>query len=255
MVSYTYKRKMFNVGVMSFCNYSDYSNNKGDIINMHSLDINNCGKVNGLLLEQYTYENCLTDSEEDIYQKISKNYRYEIRRANKEQVEYVYSTSTDCDFLDEFENVYNSMFEKKRLHNRFNRGMIIGGLRTGNILLSKAESEVSSDIKVFHAYLYDSERAVLLYSASPLWSEEDKDKTAAIGRLNKALHWKDMCYFRNQGLEVYEWGGIENPDDKNGIAQFKASFGGELKKYCNYTIPTNIRGKIYVQVLKFLRKR
>lgn len=255
MVSYTFKRKMFVIGEMAFCTYSDYKKCKCDIVNMHSSDIENYALKSDLSLKQYTFENYLGDNEDEIQKKFNKNYRYEIRRANKEGIDYQDFTDVDESTLTDFENIYNSMFREKNLDNKFNRNMIISGIESGKVVITAAKSIGKDRCRVYHAYFYDSVKTVLIYSASSLWGEEEKSKVALIGRMNKALHWHDMCYFKKAGCDYYEWGGIENPEKLNGIAKFKAGFGGELKYYYNYTIPINLKGKIYIYAMKLKGKK
>ena len=63
-----------------------------------------------------------------------------------------------------------------------------------------------------------------------------------------------MLWFKENGYSRYEWGGISNPNEPNGIDRFKSEFGGDVVCYANYIIPCSLRGKIYVSLVKRRRK-
>ena len=84
---------------------------------------------------------------------------------------------------------------------------------------------------MFHSYIYDVHDARLLHSAS-CFREESADQNL-IGRANKKLQWEDMKYFKEQGVLRYDWGGISDFDNPNGIDEFKLKFGGDKITYYN----------------------
>lgn len=56
------------------------------------------------------------------------------------------------------------------------------------------------------------------------------------------------------GITQYDWGGIANPEEPNGIDQFKMGFGGEAASYYNVIIGVSLLGKITLSSMKAKEK-
>jgi len=205
-----------------------------------------------LLNNQYTLKTDLSQDKEEIKKHISKNFRYEIRRAIKENTKVkIYDGNEhiiDDQVLSDFEKTYNGMFKKKSMSNRFNMKYVKAALENKSMIISVSSNGNDNEGIVFHAYVVDKKNAILLYSTSKKWV--DKNMEVFIGYANKYLHWIDMCYFKDTGRENYEWGGISNKDKPNGIDKFKMSFGGEVIQLKNCIVANSIKGRIYIKLLK-----
>lgn len=255
MVDFTFKRSIFNIREMAFGSYEDIVSRKCDVVYLHSND-SDLSKAPPKSHSKLQYS-LLTDlllSEDELLTKVKKNCKYEIRRAEKEgALTLVYQEAQEFEaneVLSKFQKVYNEMFQAKDLSYSFNMELSVAGVSAKQLVVTTNSLATDPDCVVYHAYLVDGTSAVLMYSASPLWEDGDKEKANAIGRLNKHLHWKDMLWFKENGYLRYEWGGISNPDEPNGIDRFKAEFGGEVVCYANYLVPCSMLGKIYVNLVK-----
>ena len=62
---------------------------------------------------------------------------------------------------------------------------------------------------------------MVLSPTSRLISDEDARLS---GTLNRYLHWQEIVTYKQQGMELYDFGGIG--DGSSSIAKFKLSFGG-----------------------------
>jgi hypothetical protein len=84
-----------------------------------------------------------------------------------------------------------------------------------------------------HILLRDAEagRARLLHSANRRLQEPEKARLC--GDLNRFLHWHEVQVYRDEGLQLYDFGGISE-DRTDGIARFKISFGGDLLREYTY---------------------
>ena len=255
MVDFTFKRSVFRIREMAFIPYSDVFRKECDVVYLHSndIDLSNAPAKSYSKL-QHTLVNDLLLTEEEMLLKVKKNCKYEIRRAEKEgAVTCIYQDKQEFiedEIIRKFKKVYNKMFEVKGLAGSFNENLSLEGIEAKQLIVTTNALGDDPQCTVYHAYLVDGTSAVLMYSASPLWEDGDKEKANAIGRLNKHLHWKDMLWFKENGYSRYEWGGISNPDEPNGIDRFKAEFGGELVCYVNYLIPCSLLGRIYVSLVK-----
>lgn len=255
MVDFTFKRSVFRIREMAFVPCADALRKNCDVIYLHSSDntLDEAPTISYSKL-QYTLTNDLLLSEEEISERVKKNCKYEIRRATKEgAITCVYQNKQEFekdDIIDKFKEIYNKMFQMKGLRGTFNESLFLAGVETGQLIVTTNSLCNDPNCVVYHAYLVDGTSAVLMYSASPLWDDRYKEKANEIARLNKHLHWNDILWFKQNGYLRYEWGGISNPDEPNGIDRFKFEFGGKIECYVNYLIPCSLLGRIYVNLVK-----
>jgi lipid II:glycine glycyltransferase (peptidoglycan interpeptide bridge formation enzyme) len=84
-----------------------------------------------------------------------------------------------------------------------------------------------------------------MQSASLFREADEVSYRNMIGRANRLLHWEDILYFKDQGYEIYDLGGVTlNQSNKEGqaIARFKECFGGSLVKEYKSWIPVSFKG-------------
>lgn len=255
MVKFRFRRKIFNIDEYAFCSMEDTRKFKSfsDIAYIHSNESGERKLSKGAILQQqYTLETNLNSSEEELLNKIKKNCKYEIRRSEREEVKSTvyYSDDITEDLIRCFEITYNRMFKTKGLGGySFNYQLVKKASQEGQLLISTCVNAMGEN-EIFHAYLCDGKHCLLMYSASPLWNNDEKEKANEIGRMNKYLHWKDILYFKEKNYTKYEWGGIANPEEPNGIDRFKMEFGGEIVQYNNYIIPQSLLGVIYTWLVR-----
>ena len=85
-----------------------------------------------------------------------------------------------------------------------------------------------------HLFLRDDDtgRARFLYEGNLRFDDPAMAKMNS--RLNRYLHWKALCHYRDRGFTLYDWGGIG--DGIGPVAQFKLSMGGEPRVDRCYTL-------------------
>ncbi len=191
----------------------------------------------------------LTQDEDTLLSLMNKNYRNEIRRAEREGAEVYFYKACDIlednTILDEFVEVYMRFCEAMdnvKLKRDLDLKKVWNYISNDCLLLTKG---VQSDAVVFHLYVMDSENVVLCYSASDFRDAKDR---ALAGRLNKMLHWQDMIYLKSLGCKTYDWGNVSTSviEKYNGIDVFKAGFGGEPRRVWNALAANSFIGKIAV---------
>lgn len=99
----------------------------------------------------------------------------------------------------------------------------------------------------------DSGRVFLMFSANRRF--EGSEISALTGVLNRYLHWQEIQRYRDEGMKIYDFGGIshENPHAQ-GFNQFKVSFGGEITSERSYTFaPAGRLAKLGIDTYKRLR--
>lgn len=252
VVKSSYNKGIFSIQNVWFADSKDVYDimenahtNKYDVVNIHGISFDSFPEG---WSEQYTIISDLNEPEEELLKKIRKNFKYEIRRAEKEGVvikKYVGKEfAKDTNLINAFERTYNQMYRDKNLNIVFNRSQVESYLKDECMLVTVGFYD---DIPyVFHSYIYNKSNARFFYSTSPFRS--DKDDAAMIGRINKAVHWHDMKMFKDMGVTNYDWGGISDKDASNGIDQFKVGFGGRIISYYNISIGISLIGKAAVKL-------
>lgn len=196
----------------------------------------------------YTLVSDLTEEEEILWGRLNKNYRYEIRRAQKDGVLLSEYRAEDLRLRPEvmaaFEKTYMDFCEQLKnedLKKDFSAEKIASYIEHDCILVTKA---ALGNAVVYHLYVADAGQAVLCYSASD-FRDPSVDQAAA-ARMNKLLHWQDMMGMKKAGLKVYDWGNVSSFEQYNGIDKFKAGFGGEQKTLFNVFVGNGVLGKMAV---------
>lgn len=257
MVDFTFSRFGLRFREVMFQDTENFEFKNEDICLYHEsrMDRGDPEKINAKdkrVDNQYTIYTNLSIPEEELKNNISKNFRYEIRRAQRENIEICFLKGTevfeDKNTLIQFEEIYNSMFLQKQMRRRLNMKYVKAALEADEMILSRAVDSNTGETLIYHAYVVDNRNALLLYSASRLWT--DKNLGNLIGYANKYLHWRDMCYMKEAGRENFEWGGISSKDNPNGIDKFKLSFGGEVIQLKNCILANSLKGSLYVKGLK-----
>ncbi|MHC0066590.1 hypothetical protein ACWATR_27330 [Nostoc sp. UIC 10890] len=193
----------------------------------------------------------LTKSQDELWESISSNDRYKIRRAEqKDQVVYEYFEHINSDIINDFSDFYDSFAFQKGLA-RINRIQLINRVKAGAIDISRIKLNNGEPL-IWHVYYRSHNRVRLLHSAS-LKNSNDTSYQSILGRANRYHHWQDIVRFKNLGISVYDFGGwyTGNTDqEKLGINQFKEKFGGEIVKNFNCINGITIKGKLYLHLLK-----
>jgi len=193
------------------------------------------------------FSTILLDLEHDtdmLYQKMGKNSRYEIRRAEtRDNFGYGVYTMPDMDCVNRFRDFHNK-YANQRIgqtgHARMQKFA-----EGGALVLSEVQSE-QHDPLVWHAYLRTEDRARLLYSSSLLATTTNSPDRTWLGRANRFLHWRDVLMFKERGVRFYDLGGrYDGHTDQKmlNINRFKEEFGGEVVSNYNGLLGISLLGK------------
>lgn len=217
--------------------------NGSDYLNVFALKIKD--EREGVYKKQYSLITSLTDDEQDIFRKIRKNARYEIKRSERENCKFdvLRGSQINDDLLQKFAYTYTKMYASKGMKRTFNYRLMNACIEEDCVAITVGYHD---DIPmVYHSYLFDNNVARLYQSCSLFRDNSDKDEPKNVGMVNRALHWNDIMYFKKNSCTQYDWGGISSLDSPRGIDVFKQGFGGEPVEYYNYSLPLNIKGKVY----------
>lgn len=227
---------------------------KADILFVHGVPFEETkGRFRGWQ-EYHTCMNDLTRSEEEMLAAVNKAVRYQFRRSEKDQIEIRFYTKKEIgqspELMETFADIYERMYQSKGSDTKLNVSAIQKYLEADGILFSAVWHE--GEMIVFHSYICDAADARLLHSAS-CFREESADQSM-IGRANKRLHWEDILYFKKKRLLRYDWGGISDFDNPNGIDEFKLKFGGDKITYYNVFAGNTLLGKLAVAAMRLMKR-
>lgn len=210
--------------------------------------------VNVKYTEFLTLFTDLKDDEENLYNKIDKQCRYEIRRAeNKDNLTIL---QYDCKELNEekiidFSSFYNKFSREKGLHSKCDEHLMSIANKAKSLVITYAYQDET--LLVSHVYLVGDDETRLWYSCSH-YRNNDGQFRNLVGRANRYLHWKDILYFKERGCSVYDWGGISNREEIKNITAFKKEFGGSEITLYNYSEKKTFKAKLYSLLSKILKK-
>jgi hypothetical protein len=190
----------------------------------------------------------LSRGEEHITAGFNKSTRYELRRAERENL----SLATVSD-MDAFADFYDGFAESKG-HEQLNRNDLARYWPSTIVLAAQHEGAPL----VMHAYLIDRDagRGLMLHSASQFRDMEDNETRRLVGRANRHLHHQAMLWMRDQGLRTYDFGGYAHgttDPQLQAINYFKDNFGGELVEESNYASASLVMLRSFKHLLHYRR--
>jgi lipid II:glycine glycyltransferase (peptidoglycan interpeptide bridge formation enzyme) len=206
----------------------------------------------------YTLLLDLTKTENELFDAIKKNTRYEIKRAkdrdNIECATFLYAYEKDMDKLQQYIKFFNDFADSKgRSH------IALSDLdqfyNEGTLCIRYAF--VNNNILTMHAYVVSDNTARLYQSSSLFRKSDDMNYRNLIARANRLLHWEDILYFKNKGILLYDlggWYGGKTITEQLSINTFKESFGGKKKEEYSFILPVTLKGRLAVTLHSIIRK-
>ena len=199
----------------------------------------------------YTFNVNLMEDIQIIWKKINKDFRYQIKRAeNKDKISDTIIDNPSTRDIDIFIEFFNK-FAKVRSLKKANKNKLYIFLKQNQLKIAYAHTQDDNfNILSGHCYVHDEKRIRLYHSASNV-NVKILNKNL-VGRANKLLHWKVISKFKKRGFHLYDFGGINQPKDFNGIDKFKSHFHGEMVTEFSGLIPLSIKAKFVFFILKLL---
>lgn len=218
-----------------------------------------CPPENGILLNvNKTFSSTISlDADVDTIQAAyTKTVRNEINRASKECIEVIEhdpeQLRMDKKTIQSLANMYHE-FCKADKYSNIDAYLDINELyKLAEVGALYATTVECCNERIMHLYSYDSRSAMLLFSYNTVKSEEREIRNA-IGRANKYLHHYDICMFKKMGVHIYDWGGLFDPENPNGIDKFKLSFGSVPRDAYDFYYGSSVIGKMALYLMKHRR--
>lgn len=194
----------------------------------------------------------LTRALNDIGKAIAKNCRYDIRQMEK-MAQRFRIVKNAPQGADDFLDLYNSFARSKGEISPISRQMLKRYEKHADIFLASFDGLPLCG----HVLLRDEiiGRTRLLFSASRRL--EDRQTARVCGLLNRFLHWHEIQVYRDEGFRTYDFGGIRD-DQRDGITQFKMSFGGDIVAEHTYLCAGNPqfgRAALWLSAIIAMRRR
>lgn len=210
--------------------------------------------ASGACETKHTIKVNLSLPETEIWNGITKDTRYEIRRADaKDALRYVPICKPGETEIAEFVGFYEKFARQKGLEQPQLRHLKSYG-DSQALALSVVKREEQT--LVWHAYYAGATTARLLHSASLYRSEESAAFRQLLGRANRWHHWQDIRFLRDRGLRCYDFGGWYAGDSDEAllrINKFKEEFGGTMAVEYNYFEALTWKGRLLLWAKSVLR--
>lgn len=198
----------------------------------------------------------LTFNSDVLLNRMSKETRYEIRRAVT-QDKNVFQCWTDISAgqLAAFRAFHDEWAAQPLTRTSYVRLKALAA--DGRLVISQVVEDRGSPL-VWHAYLVAPARVRLLHSVSALRGISETARRSMLGRANRFHHWNDILFFQERGFQNYDFGGwYSGQSDAKGLSlnRFKEGFGGEIVVGYNGICGLSFAGKAAVWLYSHMRQR
>ncbi|MEQ8235738.1 MAG: hypothetical protein ABRQ23_03050 [Syntrophomonadaceae bacterium] len=251
MQTNTYRKRGLRITHVWFVSAADkLPDIKTDLFYVHDAPGDTVEMFPGLIRPQMTLVSNLEVTEEEITKNFTKKCRQIIRQSEKDGIlTSVFSSDNllqNHQLLMEFGRSHERMYQQKGMKSMFNYDMVEKYIDAGMLTVTVAAHGGRN--LAFHSYVVSDQCARGLYSVST-FRNEDFDQSI-MAKANTYLHYKDILHFKQMGIKIYDWGGIQSYDNPSGIDLFKMKFGGEKRVNYNIIVGRSLLGKTLVNLLK-----
>lgn len=208
-----------------------------------------CSKPGPGCTEFYTSIVDLQQTPEALHNGISKNFRYDIRRAEKDALRFDFIGAPTSAQINSFTAYFDTFALAKGIAGA-NRVKLFQLAQVNGLHLAWVHGGDPERPLAVHAYIVNGERARLYYSGSCAAHDEPAQLRQLYGRANKTLHWYCMQQYQSHGYRRYDLGGISMSEALKTIDDFKQQFGGVLVKEFNLIVAGNLAGRAVLALLQ-----
>ena len=199
----------------------------------------------------------LTPPEETLWGGVEQKTRKVIRQADREGATMRVLTSLSSADWQGFCAAYERLKKRRRKVEALGVGLIHELIETDRFVMTVG-ADAEGNVVSWHCYVRSGGRARLYETVSTIEPERGTQWNNMVGRAHRLHHWKDMLYFKAEGVRAYDLGGVyRGTDDQEqaGIARFKTSFGGVATDTFNAVLPLTARGRLATTLRKWFEAR
>lgn len=188
-------------------------------------------KNNPFLIRQGEFRTAFIDLKkdlDDIWREMDKgSCRYEINKAKKWEAKIKITVNQNPEV---FLELYNDFVRKKKHIFPLSKSRLNDYLKVSDFFLCYFDGMPM----VGHLLLRDNEAQIVRLVFSTTKRLENKEYARFTGPLNRYLHWYEFEYYKEQGIESYDMGGIGSGKGK--VGRFKLTLGGQRVKKNSYLL-------------------
>lgn len=258
MVQVTYKKKGIRLTHIWFANADELQRlTKGkshtDILFVHAGKYSHSSN-SVMISKQDSLIKDLNCSEEDIWNSYGKHLKAYIKRSQREEtvIRIFRGEEINAGLLDVCGDLYEQMKASKGIPDTFNRSLAEQYIKKDALVICVA---YVNEIPVgFNAYIADDTHFRTWLTAFAFCEEECDAQV--VSRAHQLLEWETMRYCCQNGITSYDFGGVANFEEPNGIDKFKMNFAkeGQRISYDNYLVGISLLGKVVIRGYKLIKK-
>jgi len=191
----------------------------------------------------------LTLSEEELWAKLHRGKKRDVAIARKSK--WPISCGNDATAIQRFHIAHTAFTASKQIGPSVTLETL---RRNAEHCLAAFVHDREGKLICWNFYVLDKSITRLWYAGSDLTYPKSSDR----GNAAALLHWEMILYFRKEGFETYDWGGVvlNSTDPRYSITQFKLSFGGTPQRLFDYSyrFPLSRSRRLWRRLLRGLRK-
>lgn len=188
----------------------------------------------------------LASPEESLWGGVEQKTRKVIRQAEREGATMRVLTSLSPADWQGFAAAYQRLQQRRRKVEALGVGLIHELIETDRFVMTLG-ADAEGNAVSWHCYVRSGGRVRLHETVSTIEPERGTQWNNMVGRAHRLHHWKDMLYFKGEGVRAYDLGGVyrgTEDQEQVGIARFKTSFGGVAAETFNAVLPLTAKGRL-----------
>ena len=193
----------------------------------------------------------LSPPEDALWNGVDAKSRKVIRQAGREGITVDHLREVSEEEWNRFQAAYNKLRSRKSATDALGVGQI-GELMARGMLVMSVCRDAEGNCLSWHTYVCHNGHVRLLNTVSAIDPARDTQWNNMVGRAHRLHHWKDMLFFKQEGAQTYDLGGVyRGSEDKEqlNIARFKSSFGGEPSETYSAVLPLSSKGRFALSLL------
>lgn len=196
----------------------------------------------------------LHQSEEELWDAIAAQTRKAIRQAIRQNIVVEPIAELTEDIWEAFLSAYWKLWHRKRDAGALGIGQIRDLITQDRFALTRSRDPHGNTLS-WHAYVRTPERARLHTTISDMDPARDSQWNNLVGRAHRMHHWQDILQFKNEGLQIYDFGGVyrgSEDQEQINIARFKQFFGGYFADTYDAVLPLTMKGRLALSLLSHI---
>jgi hypothetical protein len=193
----------------------------------------------------------LQQPEDELWNAIAPQTRKMIRQAARQPITVERVPELSEATWNEFLAAYWKLWRRKTKAGALGVGQI-RDLISGDRFCLTRSLDADGHVLSWHAYVRTPERVRLHTTISDMDPGKDSHWNNLVGRAHRLHHWQDLLAFKNEGVRIYDFGGVyrgtEDQEQVN-IARFKQLFGGRFAETYDAVVPLTLRGRLALSLV------